>query len=119
MGVELPLHVVVTILECCVTFSGVKLSIRSFVLFIGTAGYNNKILVSDSGFSLGKNDMVNTSVPEKSSHKTFIIPKHTPMQKVAHKEVPSKHISAIIHEEKKIALVLFLTSAFGISYAFQ
>ena len=33
MGVELPLRVVVTILECCVTFSGVKLSIRSFVLF--------------------------------------------------------------------------------------
>ena len=32
MGVELPLCVVVTILECCVTFSGVKLSIRSFVL---------------------------------------------------------------------------------------
>ena len=31
MGVELPLRVVVTILECCVTFSGVKLSIRSFV----------------------------------------------------------------------------------------
>ena len=33
MGVELPLRVVVTILECCVTFSGVKLSMRSFVLF--------------------------------------------------------------------------------------
>ena len=33
MGVELPFRVVVTILECCVTFSGVKLSIRSFVLF--------------------------------------------------------------------------------------
>ena len=33
VGVDLPLHVVVTILECCVTFSGVKLSIRSFVLF--------------------------------------------------------------------------------------
>ena len=33
MGVELPLRVVVTILECCVTFSKVKLSIRSFVLF--------------------------------------------------------------------------------------
>ena len=32
VGVELPLRVVVTILECCVTFSGVKLSIRSFVL---------------------------------------------------------------------------------------
>ena len=25
-----------SILECCVTFSGVKLSIRSFVLFMGT-----------------------------------------------------------------------------------
>ena len=25
----------------------------------GNAGYNNEILVSDSGFSLGKNDMVN------------------------------------------------------------
>ena len=36
MGVELPLRVIVTILECCVTFSGVKLSIRSFVLFSGT-----------------------------------------------------------------------------------
>ena len=36
VGVELPLHVVVTILECCVTFSGVKLSIRSFILFVYT-----------------------------------------------------------------------------------
>ena len=36
MGVELPLRVVVTILECCVTFSGVKLSMRSFVLFQGS-----------------------------------------------------------------------------------
>ena len=34
VGVELPLRVVVTILECCVTFSEVKLSIRSFVLFL-------------------------------------------------------------------------------------
>ena len=33
MGVALPLCVVVTIQECRVTFSGVKLSIRSFVLF--------------------------------------------------------------------------------------
>ena len=39
MGVELPLLVVVTILECCVTFSGVKLSIRSFVLFWRVKSY--------------------------------------------------------------------------------
>ena len=34
VGVELPLRVVVTILECCVTFPGVKLSIRSFALLL-------------------------------------------------------------------------------------
>ena len=39
MGVELPLRAVVTILECCVTFSGVKLSISSFVLFHSDAIY--------------------------------------------------------------------------------
>ena len=36
----------------------------------GTARYNNKILVSDSGFSLGKNDKVN--VTPKTSHNNFI-----------------------------------------------
>ena len=65
----------------------------------GPAGYSNEILVSDSGFSLERNDMVNTSAPEKSSHKTPIVPKHTHMPKAAHKEVlPSpKHTSAIAH----------------------
>ena len=40
VGVELPLRVVVTILECSVTFSGVKLSIRSFVLFLQGDSYS-------------------------------------------------------------------------------
>ena len=31
---------------------------------LGTAGYNNQILITDSGFSLGRNDMANTSAPE-------------------------------------------------------
>ena len=86
-----------------------------------TAGYNNKILVSDSGFSLGRNDMVNNSVPEKTSYKTTIVPKHTPMPKAAHKEVlPSpKHTTAITYQEEKITLALALTSAFRICYAFQ
>ena len=70
--------------------SNMNLNIR-----LGTAGYNNEIIVSDSGFSLGKNDMVNISVPQKSSHKTSIIP-------------------AITHEEEKVALVLVLASGFGI-----
>ena len=41
-----------------------NLKIRS-----GTVGYNNKILVSDGKFILGKNEKVN-SVPVMKSHKT-------------------------------------------------
>ena len=36
----------------------------------GTVGYNNKILVSDGNFSLGKNEEVNLVVPAMKSHKT-------------------------------------------------
>ena len=35
----------------------------------GTVGYNNKILVSDEKFSLGKNEKVNLTVPVMKSHK--------------------------------------------------
>ena len=42
VGVELSLRVVVTILECCVTFSGVKLSIKSFVLLLVSEKYGKK-----------------------------------------------------------------------------
>ena len=81
--------------------SDMNLNIKS-----GTAGYNNKILVSDGTFSMGRNDMVNTSVPVETSHRTPIVPKHTPMPKAAHKEVlPSpKHTRAskaeLTQEEK-------------------
>ena len=64
----------------------------------GTAGYNNEILVFDSGFSLGRNDMVNTSASEKSSRRTPIIPKQIPMPKAV---LPlPKHTSAITHEDE-------------------
>ena len=68
--------------------SDMNLSIRS-----GTVGYNNKILVSDSGPSLGRNNMVNASVPNKSSHRTPIVRNHAHKTSIvhAHKEVPSKH----------------------------
>ena len=36
----------------------------------GTVGYNNKILVSDGNFSLGKNDEVNLMTPASKNHKT-------------------------------------------------
>ena len=43
--------------------SDMNLKIRS-----GTVGYNNKILVSDGKFSLGKNEKVNLTAPAIKSH---------------------------------------------------
>ena len=45
--------------------SDMKLEIR-----LGTVRYNNKILVSDGKFILGKNEKVNLVVPAMKSHKT-------------------------------------------------
>ena len=45
--------------------SNMKLKIKT-----GTVGYNNKILVSNEKFSLGKNEIVNLMVPAIKSHKT-------------------------------------------------
>ena len=45
--------------------SDMNLKIRS-----GTVGYNNKILISDGNFSLGKNDEVNLMTPASKNHKT-------------------------------------------------
>ena len=64
--------------------SNMNLNIKS-----RTVAHNKKILVSDSGFSLGRNDTVNALVP---SHRALIV--HPPYQMVA--------------------LVLSLASAFGI-----
>ena len=41
------------------------------IIKTGTVGYNNKILVSDGNFSLGKNDEVNSlETPAINNHKT-------------------------------------------------
>ena len=65
----------------------------------GTVGYNNKILISEGGFSLGKNDEVNTpETPAIKSHKYL---KTNSLQK-----------PIIKHEDEKIAFVLFLTGGF-------
>ena len=45
--------------------SNIELKIKT-----GTIRYNNKILVSDGKFSLGKNEEVNLAVPAMKSHKT-------------------------------------------------
>ena len=42
----------------------------NFKIRLGTAWYNNKILVSDGNFSLGKNENVNLTTPAIKNHKT-------------------------------------------------
>ena len=52
---------------------------------LGTVGYNNKILVSDEKFSLGKNEKVNSLVLEPASIEEPVIP--VPKGHLSHKAV--------------------------------
>ena len=97
----------------------------------GTVGYNNKILVSDGNFSLGKNDEVNLVVPAIKSHKTSSL--ETPAIK-NHKtnslEKPAieshsntaqglTHAPTISHEDEKASLILLLTGGFTVWFLFR
>ena len=92
----------------------------------GTVRYNNKILVSDGKFSLGKNDEVNLVVPAIKSHKTNSL--ETPAIK-NHKtnslETPAieshsnaaqglTHAPAISHEDEKAAFILLIIGGFTV-----
>ena len=102
--------------------SDMKLKIKT-----GTVGYNNKILVSDGKFILGKNEKVNSleapSAPQAEtpaiSHKDSNLVKQTADSETAviHKDLEKK--VTIAHEEEKIALILSLTGIFTIWYLFQ
>ena len=71
----------------------------------GTVGYNNKILISDGKFILGKNDEVNSlETPVMKNHKDSNIVKQTADSEktaVTHKDLERK--LTITHEEEKIA----------------
>ena len=80
----------------------------------GTVGYNNKILVSDGKFSLGKNDEVNET--PKISHQSTITrhelakePNITQAQKPNHELAKEP-----TPEDEKIVLVLALAGGFSI-----
>ena len=98
--------------------SDMKLKINT-----GTVRYNNKILVSDGKFILGKNDEVNLAVPAMKSHKDSNLLKQTAVTHrdsetaVTHKDLEGK--PTITHEEEKIALILSLTGIFTIWHLFQ
>ena len=97
-------------------FSDMNLKIKT-----GTVGYNNKILVSDGNFSLGKDDEVNER--PKISHQSTIThhelekkPNITQAQKptITH-ELAKKPT----HEDEKIALLLALACGFAMWNIFQ
>ena len=101
-------------------------------IMLGTVGYNNKILISDGKFSLGKNDEVNSlEAPAIKSHKTNSL--ETPAVK-NHKtnslETPAieshsntaqglTHGPTISHEDEKAAFILFIASGFTVWFLFR
>ena len=90
--------------------SNMQLRIRS-----GTVRYNNKILVSDEKFNLGKNDEVNSLESPAISHKDS---KQTADSETAvtHKNLERKPTTN--HEDEKIALIISLTGIFTVWYTF-
>ena len=106
--------------------SNLKLKIKK-----GPVGYNNKILVSDEKFILGKNDEVNLmtikshktnslETPTIKSHRTNSL--ETPAIKNTQTVVNSERTAEktiISHEDEKVALVLSLTGLFTIWFIFR
>ena len=83
----------------------------------GTVGYNNKILISDGKFILGKNEKVNLIAPAIKYHKTNSL--ETPALKSTQTVVNSERTAdleqtIISHEDEKVALVLSLIGIFTI-----
>ena len=86
----------------------------------GTVGYNNKILVSDGKFNLGKNDEVTASSAKSEEETTR--KQTTTIHKVVTKapQLPAPSEKAIItHEDEKIAVILLLAGGFTIWYIFR
>ena len=91
--------------------TNIELRIRS-----GTVGYNNKILVSDGKFNLGKYNEGNSSKTPAISHKDS---KQTADSEttVTHKDLERKPTTN--QEDEKIALIISLTGIFTVWYMFR
>ena len=81
--------------------SDVNLKIKS-----GTVRYNNKILVSDGTFSLGKNSEINTLELAKISHKAV-------QPTITHNQKP-RETQTITQNDEKIALIISMAGVFAI-----
>ena len=101
----------------------------------GTVGYNNKVLVSDGKFILGKNEKVNSlETPAIKSHKTNSLeaqsaPQVEPTTIESHSNTTQgldpggtplhrTHTPTISHEDEKTALILFITGGFTVWFLF-
>ena len=93
----------------------------------GTVGYNNKILVSNGNFSLGKNDEVILTAPVMKSHKTNSL---EPTTIESHSNTAQglgpggtllcrTHAPTISHEDEETALILFITGGFTVWFLFR
>ena len=104
--------------------SDMNLKIRS-----GTVGYDNKILVSDEKFSLGKKENVNLMAPVMKSHAQTADSNEVLLLRLAHAPTITHGVAkrlrarrahknqepkTITHDDEKIVLVLFLASGFAI-----
>ena len=95
--------------------SDMQLRIRS-----GTVGYNDKILVSDKKFNLGKNDEVNSPAIETKSLETPALESHLNTARgLTHTPTIPQKPTTIIHSDEKIALLLALAGGFAIWNIFR
>ena len=94
--------------------SDMNLKIRSEIV-----RYNNKILVSNGIFSLGKNEKVNASLAkseeETMTKQTTTI--HKVVTKALQPSAPAEK-AIITHEVEKIAVILLLAGGFTVWYMF-
>ena len=85
---------------------------------LGTVRYDNKILISDGKFSLGKNEKVNLlEAPAMKSPPAAVTHKDLEQTSATHRDLEQKPNTT--HKEEKIGFVLFLTGIFTKWYMFQ
>ena len=86
----------------------------------GNCRYNNKILVSDGKFNLGKNDEVNagSAKSEEETTRKQMTTIHKVVTKAPQPPAPAEK-AIITHEDEKIAVILLLAGGFTVWYMFQ
>ena len=85
---------------------------------LGTVWDNNKILISDGNFSLGKNEIVNLRIPAIKSHIANSL-EPTTIESHSNTAQGLTHAPTISHEDEKTALILFLTGSLIVWFLFR